>query len=157
MIIFRRIILILIASIACFGSAGAAEIFQADLSPMPLDAAPAGQYAGDAAGQPPQITGTTFTVSGAFGGLTSPATDVHVYLSPDIGVPGAAQTISVTVSPGITGTFSGNVALSARQAAALRAGKLYVVISSQNAPAGNLWGWLLPAHDVVGPNVPPAW
>jgi hypothetical protein len=40
--------------------------------------------------------------------------------------------------------------------AALPAGRLYVQINSVKAPApaGNLWGWILLAHEEVGQDVP---
>ena len=137
----------------CFGPACAVETFQADLGPMPLDAASRANIQGHGAATA-IISGKTLTIAGSFGGLTSPATEAHVHLSSDIGVPGPVQPISLDVSPGIAGTLSGNTALSERQAAALRAGRLYITINSQNAPSGNLWGWLLPAHEDVGANVP---
>ena len=45
--------------------------------------------------------------------------------------------------------------------AALRTGKLYIQINSEKAPTtyewgpkGTLWGWIFPAHETVGQNVP---
>ena len=52
------------------------------------------------------------------------------------------------------GDVSGVVTLTAEQVSALKAGRLYVLLSSQKAPKGNLWGWFQPAHKTVGPNVP---
>jgi hypothetical protein len=40
------------------------------------------------------------------------------------------------------GKLSGSVRLDAGQMAALRAGRLYIRIDSENATDGNLWGWL---------------
>jgi hypothetical protein len=50
----------------------------------------------------------------------------------------------------VSGTFK----LDAAQTEALRKGKLYVQIDSEKAPNGNLWGWLLTEHAVVGADVP---
>ena len=50
--------------------------------------------------------------------------------------------------------MSGDVTLSAKQAAAFRTGKLYVQIDSQKAPDGTVWGWLLPDHPIMGADVP---
>jgi hypothetical protein len=36
----------------------------------------------------------------------------------------------------------------------LKKGQIYLLLDSQNAPKGNLWGWFQPAHKTVGPNVP---
>ena len=33
-------------------------------------------------------------------------------------------------------------------------GKLYVMLDSQSAPKGNLWGWFQPEHVTVPPGVP---
>ncbi|HEX3753472.1 MAG TPA: hypothetical protein VHV26_00210, partial [Rhizomicrobium sp.] len=46
-------------------------------------------------------------------------------------------------------------------ATALRTGRLYVQIDSEKAPdeapwgaKGTLWGWIFPAHETVGQDVP---
>jgi hypothetical protein len=49
---------------------------------------------------------------------------------------------------------SGTVTLTPEQVAALKAGKIYLLLDSQKAPKGNLWGWFQPAHKTVGPDVP---
>jgi hypothetical protein len=41
------------------------------------------------------------------------------------------------------GTVSGTFDLSQDQIAGLKEGKLYIVISSEKAPEGTLWGWIL--------------
>jgi hypothetical protein len=130
----------------------AADRYQTNLGPMPLDdqGRLVIQGRGDATAT---LDGKKLTVSGTFHGLVSPATVAHLYLSPAIGVPGVSQ-LSLTVAPATSGTVTGDVTLTAVQAAALRTGKLYIQIDSQKAPTGNLWGWLLPAHEVAGPNVP---
>jgi hypothetical protein len=152
-IIVRRLGFALMAGIVCFSPARAAESFQADLGPMPLDAASRTniQGRGEATAT---VAGKTLNITGTFGGLTSPATEAHVYLSPVIGVPGPVLPIGLTITPANDGTLSGGTTLSDRQATALRAGRLYLMIASQNAPSGTLWGWLLPLHENVGPDVP---
>ena len=59
------------------------------------------------------------------------------------------------------GTIAGTFRLSAQQAKDLRTGKLYIQINSEKAPPGyswgpkgTLWGWIFPAHETVGANVP---
>src|SRR5437588_12572011 len=97
-------------------------------------------------------------VSGHFAGLPSPAIKAHLFVGVAIGVPGS-EGFDLTVSPAGNGALNngmlaGQVALNAKQAAAFRTGKLYVQIDSQQAPTGNLWGWLLPQHTDAPPDVP---
>jgi hypothetical protein len=143
----------LLAMAVCACPVAAAESFTADLGPVPLDAASQAnvQGWGEATAT---IVGKTMTISGNFGGLNSPALEAHVYLSSYIGVPGLVQPMVLTVSKAGDGVLSGSGELTEKRAAALRAGRLYIMIDSQNAPAGNLWGWLLPAHDEAKADVP---
>ena len=53
-----------------------------------------------------------------------------------------------------SGEISGTFTLTPAQVAGLKVGKLYVMLDSQSAPKGNLWGWFQPAHVTVGPEVP---
>jgi hypothetical protein len=48
-----------------------------------------------------------------------------------------------------SGDISGSFTLTPEQVAALKVGKLYVILDSQSAPKGNLWGWFQPAHVTV--------
>ena len=50
----------------------------------------------------------------------------------------------LTITKAARGTISGNATLTAAQVDSLKAGKLYVQISSDKGPEGHLWGWLLP-------------
>jgi hypothetical protein len=101
------------------------------------------------------LDGRKLTISGKFGGLMSPATDAHLCVSQGIGLPGACGP-ELEVTNAVNGIFTGSVTLNARQLAALPAGQLYVQINSLNSPApsGNLWGWLLSAHEDVEDDVP---
>ena len=36
----------------------------------------------------------------------------------------------------------------------MKAGKIYLLLDSQKAPKGNLWGWFQPAHKRAQPDVP---
>jgi len=60
----------------------------------------------------------------------------------------------ITVTPAQKGQVSGSVSLTTEQVTALKQGKIYLLLASQKAPKGNLWGWFQPAHATVGPNVP---
>jgi hypothetical protein len=133
-------------------AAFAADTYQANLGPMPLDAANRINMLGrgDATAT---LDGKMLTVSGTFDGLPSPATAAHLMVGAAIGVPGT-EALDLTVSQAASGAVSGKLTLNAQQAAAFRTGKLYVQIDSQKAPAGNLWGWLLPQHTDAPPGVP---
>ena len=141
----------------------AAPVFAADyqtnLGPMPLDdeTKQVIQGRGDATAT---SDGKSLTVKGSFHGLPSNATDAHIFLSPIAGVPGKSI-LDLDVTKAGSGTLSGNFTLTVAQAAALRTGKLYIQINSEKAPdnvpwgaKGTLWGWLFPAHETVGQNVP---
>ena len=130
----------------------AADTYQANLGPMPLDAANRSNMLGrgDATAT---LDGKTLTVAGQFAGLPSAATTAHITVGLAIGVPGT-EALDLKVSQASSGSVSGTLALTARQAAAFRTGKLYVQIDSQKAPSGNLWGWLLPQHEDAPADVP---
>jgi hypothetical protein len=154
--ILPALALVLMASIPAFA---AQSSFQTNLGPMPLDdetkAVIAGR--GDATAV---LDGNTVTVKGSFHGLPSNATEAHIFTSPVAGVPGK-QILDLDVTKATSGTISGTFKLSAQQVRDLRTGKLYIQVNSEKAPPGyawgpqgTLWGWLFPAHETVGPNVP---
>ena len=60
----------------------------------------------------------------------------------------------LTTAQAQSGEISGTFTLTPDQIAALESGRLYVMLYSQSAPKGNLWGWFQPAHVTVGPDVP---
>jgi hypothetical protein len=47
------------------------------------------------------------------------------------------------VSKAVAGTLSGDLELTAQQVQDLRRERFYVQLHSEEAPEGNLWGWLL--------------
>jgi hypothetical protein len=130
----------------------AADTYQTNLGPMPLDQANNKNLLGrgDATAT---LDGKTLNVSGTFAGLPSAATAAHLIVGTAIGVPGT-ESLELTVSQAGSGSVSGQLTLTAKQAAAFRTGKFYIQIDSQKAPTGNLWGWLLPQHDDAPPDVP---
>jgi hypothetical protein len=142
----------LAAAAAMFCGSALAQTYQANLGPMPLDAATNKNMLGRGEATA-SWDGKMLTVNGRFAGLPSPATKAHLFVSPYIGVPGG-ESFDLTVSPADNGALSGQIALNVKQAAAFRTGRLYVQIDSQKAPTGNLWGWLLPQHTDAPPNVP---
>ena len=114
---------------------------RARLSPVPTDLAMQETIAGlgDATAT---LAGTTLTVEGTYRGLRSAATSVRVYESPKPGLRGPLVG-EFASGGGTTGTFKGTVTLTGEQIAAFTKGLLYVQVQSEQAPEGNLWGWLL--------------
>ncbi len=146
-------------AVLAFAAPAFAADYQTNLGPMPLDdeTKQVIQGRGDATAT---SDGKSLMVKGSFHGLPSNATDAHIFLSPIAGVPGKSI-LDLDVTKASSGTLSGNFTLTAAQAAALRTGKLYIQINSEKAPdnvpwgaKGTLWGWLFPAHETVGQNVP---
>jgi hypothetical protein len=60
----------------------------------------------------------------------------------------------LSVTPAQSGQVTGSVTLTPEEVEGLKQGKIYLLLNSQKAPKGNLWGWFQPAHRTVGPNVP---
>jgi hypothetical protein len=147
---------------ALFLAAGPAlgESFETRLAPSPLTDGTRINVTGEGMARV-SLDGNTLTVSGDFHDLASSATTAELYDGLGIGIPGL-KAFDLTVTPAMAGTISGSVTLTARQAAAMRAGHFYVQVNSQKAPDGNLAGWLLPPHPhlaqdepVAGPGVLP--
>jgi len=156
---FTRPVMLGIAAALLWVGACAADNYQTNLGPMPLDdetkAVIAGR--GDVTAS---FDGGVLTVKGMFHDLPSAATEAHIFMGPATAVPGKSV-FDLTLSQATSGTLSGNFKLSGAQAAALRSGKFYIQIDSEKAPPGypwgpkgTLWGWLLPAHDLAGQDVP---
>ena len=89
------------------------------------------------------LTGSRLVINGSFEGLLSPATTAQVHQSAVTGVRGPVI-FDLTIAKSTSGAIDGSIDLTPEQAEALRQGRLYVQINSEKAPAGNLWGWLLP-------------
>ena len=133
--------------------------YQASLGPMPLDDETKAVIAGRGEATA-SYDGKMLTVKGSFRGLPSNATEAHIFISPVTGMAGK-PVLDLEITKSTSGTLSASTKLSGAQASALRTGKLYVQINSEKAPAGNewgpkgtLWGWIFPAHEIVGQNVP---
>ncbi len=117
------------------------ETFKTRLSPVPIDAQLAPVITGHGSVSA-VLAGTKLTISGTFEGMHSVATAAHLHQSKATGVRGV-MIHEITVSKAEAGNLSGSVDLTPDEAAALRKGLLYIVVHSQGAPEGNLWGWLL--------------
>ncbi|MDA1185775.1 MAG: CHRD domain-containing protein [Acidobacteria bacterium] len=88
------------------------------------------------------LDGDRLTVTGSFKDLQSPATSARLHAAPR-GLRGPAI-LDLDVTSETSGTISGDVTLTPAQANRLRRGQIYLQLQSEEAPDGNLRGWLLP-------------
>jgi hypothetical protein len=144
--------LILLASCLTSIPAFAIENYQTNIGPTPLDGSNRANVLGRGTVLA-TLDGGKFTLHGSFAGLATPATAAHLCMGSVMGGTGPVI-YDVTVTPAQSGQLSGSVMLTPEQVTALRLGKIYLLLDSQKAPKGNLWGWFQPAHATVGPNVP---
>jgi CHRD domain len=89
------------------------------------------------------LAGSKLTLNGTFEGLKSNATAAHIHQGSAPGVRGP-KLLDLAVTKAMSGNLSGSFDLTTDQLDALKKGKWYVQIHSEKAPAGNLWGWLVP-------------
>jgi hypothetical protein len=115
--------------------------FRARLSPVPLDIAMQSTIAGSGTATA-ALKGTTLSINGTFAGLKSPATAARLHRGPKTAMRGPAIG-DLTATAATNGTITGTIELTSGQVADLAAGRLYVMLHSEKAPEGNLWGWLL--------------
>jgi hypothetical protein len=136
--------LIAIAVFFCTGTLSLAQAatLKARLSPVAMDASMLSTVAGSGSVSV-RLTGSRLVIDGSFEGLLSPATTAQMHQSAVTGVRGPII-FDLTITKSTSGTMSGSIELTPEQAEALRQGRLYVQVNSEKAPAGNLWGWLLP-------------
>ena len=142
----RPAVAVLVIAVFCIGLAasGAAqsqERYRVRLSTVPMDGGMRETVAGSGSASA-VLSGSKFTITGNFQGLRTPATAARLHSGPDRGVRGASLG-DLTVSKAMSGTISGSIDLTPEQVQNLRKGRLYIQISSEKAPDGNLWGWLL--------------
>ena len=132
--------LLLLISFSALGQSR--ETFKVQLSPTPIDAVTKNTITGSGS-LTAILTGTKLTVTGAFEGMRSPATDIHIQRGAK-GIRGPAI-FDLQISKSTRGEVTGSVELTPSQVEDLKNGRLYVQINSERAPApdGNLWGWLL--------------
>ena len=135
---------VLIAVVALWCAQPAAqnqERYKVRLSTIPMDGGMRETVAGMGSASA-VLTGTKLTISGTFQGLRTPATAARLHNGMTRGVRGPSL-VDLTVSKAVNGTLAGSVDLTPEQLQNLRKGQLYIQISSEKAPDGNLWGWLL--------------
>jgi hypothetical protein len=130
----------------------ASDKYQTDIGPTPKN----GRQGANVQGRGTVLAildNNKFLLHGKFSGLSSPATEAHLYMGNVMGGIGPAIG-DLTIVQAQSGDISGTFTLTSDQVAALKSGKLYVMLNSQSAPKGNLWGWFQPAHVTVAPDVP---
>jgi hypothetical protein len=113
----------------------------ARLTTIPVEAATAEGLTGSGSATA-SLDGDRLSVSGSFEDLQSPATGARLHVAPR-GRRGPAI-INLDVTSGTSGTISGDVTITPAQADRLRRGQVYLQLQSEEAPDGNLRGWLLP-------------
>ena len=147
-----RNVLVVSAIFFVTAPAFAADNYQTDIGPTPKN----GRQGTNVQGRGTVLAtldGNRFTIQGKFAGLASPATEASLHMGNVMGGTGPAigpLTIPQSQSGGISGIFT----LTPVQVAGLKLGKLYVILDSQSAPKGNLWGWFQPAHVTASEGVP---
>jgi len=140
-----RVMVTALALVALTASPGAqAPEFRARLSPVPLDIAMQATVAGSGSATA-ALKGTRLTINGTFTGLRTPATAARLHRGPKTAMRGPAIG-DLTATKATSGAIGGSIELTNAQAADLAAGRLYVMLHSEKAPEGNLWGWLLAAE-----------
>jgi len=154
-VILRIVSRPLVAAIFCAafcGPAFATDNYQTEIGPTPKN----GRQGANVQGRGTVLAtldNNKFSLHGKFAGLSSPTTEAHLYMGNVMG--GIGPSIGdLTIAQAQSGDISGSFILTPDQVAALKSGKLYVMLNSQSAPKGNLWGWFQPAHVTVGPDVP---
>jgi hypothetical protein len=154
-VILRIVSRPLAAAVFCaafWAPAFAADNYQTDIGPTPKN----GRQGANVQGRGTVLAtldNNSFSLQGKFSGLSSPATKARLYMGNVMGGVGPAIG-DLTIPQAQSGSISGVFTLTPDQVAALKSGKLYVMLSSQSASTGNLWGWFQPAHVTVGPDVP---
>jgi hypothetical protein len=123
------------------GAAQSDERYKVHLATVPMDGGMRGTVAGTGAATA-VLSGTKLTVTGTFDRLLSPATTARVHRGAAMGVRGLPFG-DLTVSKAPKGSISGSIELTADQVQSLKRGQLYIQISSEKAPDGNLWGWFV--------------
>ena len=147
-----RIVSLVAAMFFAAAPAIAADNYQTDIGPTPKN----GRQGANVQGRGTVLAtldNNRFSLQGKFSGLSSPATEAHLHMGNVMGGTGPAIG-ALKIAQAQSGEISGTFTLTPVQVAALKVGKLYVMLDSQSAPKGNLWGWFQPAHVTVGPDVP---
>jgi CHRD domain-containing protein len=116
------------------------EMYKARLSPVPIDISMQANVAG-LGNLTATLVGNKLTINGNFDGLKSPATEAHINRGPK-GIPGPSIH-DLTIQKATSGSITGSVDLTPTEVDDLKNERLYVQLSSERAPDGNLRGWIL--------------
>jgi hypothetical protein len=134
-----RLLIIALALLAQ-SAAPPATSFRARLSPVPVESSTASKITGSGT-VTATLDGSKLTINGTFQGMRSPATIAQIHMG-QRGVRGPVEfDLQVDKSP--SGNISGTITLTKVQIDTLRRGWYYIQIHAEDAPEGNLWGWLL--------------
>ena len=129
------------ALLAAQAAAAPATAFRARLSPVPVETTTASRITGSGS-VTATLDGTKLTIAGTFQGMKSAATIAQVHMATR-GVRGPVEfDLQIDKSP--NGNINGSITLTKVQVDTLRKGWYYIQIHAEQAPEGNLWGWLLP-------------
>jgi hypothetical protein len=139
--IFKAAAIALLAALPAAAHAQAVKSFRARLSPVPIDLTMAATIAGSGS-VTATLNGNKLSITGTFDGLKSPATVAKLHKG-QRGVRGE-PILELTATKATSGTITANLDLTPQQVQDLQQMRLYVQLSSEKAPDGNLWGWLLP-------------
>jgi hypothetical protein len=115
--------------------------FRARLSPVPVESSTASKITGSGT-VTAALDGSKLTIAGTFQGMKSPATIAQVHMG-QRGVRGPVE-FDLSIDKSASGAISGTIMLTKVQIDTLRRGWYYIQIHAEQAPDGNLWGWLLP-------------
>jgi hypothetical protein len=129
-------------ALALFAQAASppATAFRARLSPVPVESSNASKVTGSGS-VTAMLDGSKLTIAGTFQGMKSAATIAQVHMG-QRGVRGPVE-FDLQIDKSSNGNISGVVMLSKVQVDTLRRGWYYIQIHAEQAPEGNLWGWLL--------------
>jgi len=150
--VILRIVSLVAAIHFAAAPAFAADNYQTDIGPTPKNGSQGANVQGRGTVLA-TLDNNKFSLQGKFSGLSSPATQARLHMGNVMGGTGPAIG-DLKIVQAQSGEISGTFTLTPGQIAALKVGKLYVMLDSQSAPKGNLWGWFQPAHVTVGPEVP---
>ena len=137
-----RVLVIALTLFLAQATSPAPTSFRARLSPVPVETTTASRITGSGS-VTATLNGSTLTINGTFEGMKSPATIAQLHMGAR-GVRGPVE-FDLVVENRAGGTVSGSITLTKVQIDTLRKGWYYIQIHAEQAPEGNLWGWLLPA------------
>jgi len=136
---------VLVIALTLFAQAASppATSFRARFSPVPVETTTASRITGSGS-VTATLDGARLTIMGTFQGMKSPATIAQVHMGAR-GVRGPVE-FDLQIDKAPNGNISGVITLTKVQIDTLRRGWYYIQIHAEQAPEGNLWGWLLAAN-----------